>query len=77
MTSTTLSKKAIRKAKVSSTAKRAAEVTSASDDAIAVQAKSKKTPRPNEDDDDVYTNKSTDISDVEVKEKEPKKSKTN
>ncbi|KAM9954867.1 hypothetical protein ACTFIW_000970 [Dictyostelium discoideum] len=42
MTSTTtLSKKAIRKAKVSSTAKSAAEVTSASDDAIVVQAKSK------------------------------------
>ncbi|KAM9954688.1 hypothetical protein ACTFIW_003288 [Dictyostelium discoideum] len=78
MTSTTtLSKKAIRKAKVSSTAKRAAEVTSASDDAIVVQAKSKKTPRPTEDDDDVYTTESTDVSDVEVKEKEPKKSKTN
>ncbi|KAM9960900.1 hypothetical protein ACTFIW_010060 [Dictyostelium discoideum] len=66
-----------RKAKVSSTAKRAAEVTSASDGAIAVQAKSKKTPRPTEDDDDVYTTESTDVSDVEVKEKEPKKSKTN
>ncbi|KAM9973998.1 hypothetical protein ACTFIW_007660 [Dictyostelium discoideum] len=78
MTSTnTLSKKATRKAKVSSTAKRAAEVTSASDGAIAVQAKSKKTPRPTEDDDDVYTTESTDVSDVEVKEKEPKKSKTN
>ncbi|KAM9960513.1 hypothetical protein ACTFIW_009655 [Dictyostelium discoideum] len=71
MTSTnTLSKKATRKAKVSSTAKRAAEVTSASDGAIA-------TPRPTEDDDDVYTTESTDVSDVEVKEKEPKKSKTN
>ncbi|KAM9966485.1 hypothetical protein ACTFIR_006701 [Dictyostelium discoideum] len=71
MTSTTtLSKKATRKAKVSSTAKRAAEVTSAS---------VKKTPRPTEDDDDddVYTTESTDVSDVEVKEKEPKKSKTN
>ncbi|KAM9975917.1 hypothetical protein ACTFIR_009758 [Dictyostelium discoideum] len=80
MTSTTtLSKKATRKAKVSSTAKRAAEVTSASGDAIVVQAKSKKTPRPTEDDDDddVYTTESTDVSDVEVKEKEPKKSKTN
>ncbi|KAM9967294.1 hypothetical protein ACTFIR_007534 [Dictyostelium discoideum] len=74
---TTLSKKAIRKAKESSTAKRASEVTSASDDATAVQAKSKKTPRPTEDDDDVYTTESTDVSDVEVKEKEPKKSKTN
>ncbi|KAM9954695.1 hypothetical protein ACTFIW_003295 [Dictyostelium discoideum] len=66
-----------RKAKVSFTAKRTAEVTSASDGAIAVQAKSKKTPRPTEDDDDVYTTESTDVSDVEVKEKEPKKSKTN
>ncbi|KAM9975667.1 hypothetical protein ACTFIW_000784 [Dictyostelium discoideum] len=74
MTSTTtLSKKAIRKAKVSSTAKRAAEVTSASDDAIAVEAKSKKTPRPTENDDVVYTTESTDVSDVEIKEKEPKK----
>ncbi|KAM9975573.1 hypothetical protein ACTFIW_005446 [Dictyostelium discoideum] len=73
---TTLSKKATRKAKVSSTAKRAAEETSTSDDAIAVQAKSKKTPRPTEDDDDVYTTESTDVFDVEVKEKEPKKSKT-
>ncbi|KAM9971009.1 hypothetical protein ACTFIR_002874 [Dictyostelium discoideum] len=71
MTSTTtLSKKATRKAKVSSTAKRAAEVTSASGDAIVVQAKSKKTPRPTEDDDnDVYTTESTDVSDVEVKRK--------
>ncbi|KAM9975428.1 hypothetical protein ACTFIW_013309 [Dictyostelium discoideum] len=78
MTSTsTLSKKAIRKAKVSSTAKSAAEVTSASDDAIAVQAKSIKTPHPTEDDDDVYTTESTDLSDIEVKEKNPKKSKTN
>ncbi|KAM9954270.1 hypothetical protein ACTFIW_003811 [Dictyostelium discoideum] len=77
MTSTnTLSKKATHKAKVSSTAKRAAEVTSASDGAIAVQAKSKKTPRPTEDD-DVYTTESTDVSDIKVKEKEPKKSKTN
>ncbi|KAM9975644.1 hypothetical protein ACTFIW_005517 [Dictyostelium discoideum] len=78
MTSTkTLSKKAIRKAKVSSTAKRAAEVTSDSDDAIAVQVKSKKTPHPPEyDDDDVYTTESTYVSDFEVKEKEPKKSKT-
>ncbi|KAM9974192.1 hypothetical protein ACTFIR_003908 [Dictyostelium discoideum] len=74
---TTLSKKAIHKAKESSTAKRASEVTSASDDATAVQAKSKKTPRPTEDDDDVHTTESTDVSDVEVKEKEPKKSKTN
>ncbi|KAM9974176.1 hypothetical protein ACTFIR_003892 [Dictyostelium discoideum] len=77
ISTTTLSKKAIRKAKVSSTAKRASEVTSASDDAIAVQAKPKKTPRPTEDDDDVYTTESTDVSDVEIKEKEPKKSKTN
>ncbi|KAM9974080.1 hypothetical protein ACTFIR_009422 [Dictyostelium discoideum] len=78
MTSTTtLSMKAIRKAKVSSTAKRIAEVTSSSDDAIVVQAKSKKTPRPTEDDDDVYRTESTDVSDAEVKEKEPKKSKTN
>ncbi|KAM9957068.1 hypothetical protein ACTFIR_003805 [Dictyostelium discoideum] len=79
MTSTTtLSKKALRKAKVSSTAKRASEVTSSSsDDAIVVPAKSKKTPRPTEDNDDVYTTESTDVSDAEVKEKEPKKSKTN
>ncbi|KAM9974059.1 hypothetical protein ACTFIR_009401 [Dictyostelium discoideum] len=62
MTSTTtLSKKAI--------------LTSASDDAIAVQIK--KTLRPTEDDDDVYTTESTDVSDVKVKEKETKKSKTN
>ncbi|KAM9954814.1 hypothetical protein ACTFIW_000917 [Dictyostelium discoideum] len=54
-----------------------ATLTSASDGAIAVQAKSKKTPRPTEDDDDVYTTESTDVSDVEVKEKEPKNSKTN
>ncbi|KAM9944996.1 hypothetical protein ACTFIT_003246 [Dictyostelium discoideum] len=53
---TTPSKKAIRKAKVSSTAKRAAEVTTASDDAITVQVKSKKTL---------------------LREKVPKKSKTN
>ncbi|KAM9974101.1 hypothetical protein ACTFIR_009443 [Dictyostelium discoideum] len=78
MTSTTtLSKKAIHKAKVSSTAKCASEVTSSSSDAIVVQAKSKKTPRPTEDNDDVYTTESTDVSDAEVKEKEPKKSKTN
>ncbi|KAM9957028.1 hypothetical protein ACTFIR_003765 [Dictyostelium discoideum] len=65
MTSTaTLSKKAILKAKVSSTAKPAAEVTSTSDYAIA-------TPHW------VYTTESTDVSDFEVKEKEPKKSKTN
>ncbi|EAL68556.1 hypothetical protein DDB_G0277765 [Dictyostelium discoideum AX4] len=52
MTSTTtLSKIAIRKAKVSSTAKCAAEVTSASDEAISVQAKPKKTLHPTEDDD--------------------------
>ncbi|KAM9954697.1 hypothetical protein ACTFIW_003297 [Dictyostelium discoideum] len=64
MTSTTtLSKKAI--------------LTSASDDAIVVQAKSKKTPHPTEDDYDVYTTESTDVYDVEVKEKESKKSKTN
>ncbi|KAM9975537.1 hypothetical protein ACTFIW_012121 [Dictyostelium discoideum] len=57
-----------------------ATLTSASNGAIAVQAKSKKTPRPTEVDDDVYTTESTDVSDVsdvEVKEKEPKKSKTN
>ncbi|KAM9957075.1 hypothetical protein ACTFIR_003812 [Dictyostelium discoideum] len=67
MTSTTtLSMKAIGKAKVSSTAKRIAEVTSSSDD-----------PHPTEDDDDVYRTESTDVSDAEVKEKEPKKSKTN
>ncbi|KAM9954226.1 hypothetical protein ACTFIW_003767 [Dictyostelium discoideum] len=70
-------KKAIRKAKLSFTAKGAAEVIPASDDANVVQVKSKKTPRPTEDDDDVYTTESTDVSDVEVKEKEPKKSKTN
>ncbi|KAM9954975.1 hypothetical protein ACTFIW_000805 [Dictyostelium discoideum] len=52
----TLSKKAIRKAKVSFTAKRDAEVIPASDDAIVVQAKSKKTHRPTEDDDDSKTN---------------------
>ncbi|KAM9954977.1 hypothetical protein ACTFIW_000807 [Dictyostelium discoideum] len=42
----------------------------------ALQAKSKKTPCPTEDN-DVYTTERTDVSDVEVKEKEPKKSKTN
>ncbi|KAM9955056.1 hypothetical protein ACTFIW_008720 [Dictyostelium discoideum] len=78
MTSTTtLSKKSIRKAKVSSTAKRAAEVTSAYDGAIVVQAKSKKTPHHTKNDDDVNTTESTDVSDAEVKQKEPKKSKTN
>ncbi|KAM9955166.1 hypothetical protein ACTFIW_008830 [Dictyostelium discoideum] len=70
-------KQAFGKAKVSPTIKRAAEVTSASDDAIAVQVKSKNTPRPTEDDDDVYTTENTDVSDAEVKEKEPKKSKYN
>ncbi|KAM9979641.1 hypothetical protein ACTFIY_008879 [Dictyostelium cf. discoideum] len=77
-------KKAIRRAKESSTAKRAADVTSASDDANTVpkdaeasKAKSKKTIRPIEVDDDMYTTESTDESDVEVREKEPKKSKTN
>ncbi|KAM9948594.1 hypothetical protein ACTFIT_009792 [Dictyostelium discoideum] len=74
---TTPSKKAIRKAKVSSTAKRAAEVTTASDDAITVQVKSKKTLRPTEVDDEIYSTESTDVSDVEVREKVPKKSKTN
>ncbi|EAL72826.1 hypothetical protein DDB_G0267358 [Dictyostelium discoideum AX4] len=74
---TTHSKKAIRKAKVSSTAKRAAEVTTASDDAITVQVKSKKTLRPTEVDDEIYSTESTDVSDVEVREKVPKKSKTN
>ncbi|KAM9954299.1 hypothetical protein ACTFIW_003840 [Dictyostelium discoideum] len=57
--------KSIRKAKVSSTAKRAAEVTSAYDGAIVVQAKSKKTPHPTKDDDDVNTTESTDVSDAE------------
>ncbi|KAM9983570.1 hypothetical protein ACTFIY_000292 [Dictyostelium cf. discoideum] len=77
-------KKAIRRAKESSTAKRAADVPSASDDANTVpkdaeasKAKSKKTIRPIEVDDDMYTTESTDESDVEVREKEPKKSKTN
>ncbi|EAL73762.1 hypothetical protein DDB_G0267368 [Dictyostelium discoideum AX4] len=74
---TTPSKKAIRKAKVSSTAKRATEVTTASDDAITVQVKSKKTLRPTEVDDEIYSTESTDVSDVEVREKVPKKSKTN
>ncbi|KAM9943657.1 hypothetical protein ACTFIT_001946 [Dictyostelium discoideum] len=74
---TTPSKKAIRKAKVSSTAKRAAEVTTASDDAITVQVKSKKTLPPTEVDDEIYSTESTDVSDVEVREKVPKKSKTN
>ncbi|KAM9948436.1 hypothetical protein ACTFIT_001786 [Dictyostelium discoideum] len=74
---TTPSKKAIRKAKASSTAKRAAEVTTASDDAITVQVKSKKTLRPTEVDDEIYSTESTDVSDVEVREKVPKKSKTN
>ncbi|KAM9981116.1 hypothetical protein ACTFIY_003431 [Dictyostelium cf. discoideum] len=77
-------KKAIRRAKESSTAKRAADVPSAFDDANTVpkdaeasKAKSKKTIRPTEVDDDMYTTESTDESDVEVREKEPKKSKTN
>ncbi|KAM9990302.1 hypothetical protein ACTFIY_006333 [Dictyostelium cf. discoideum] len=77
-------KKAIRRAKESSTAKRAADVPSASDDANTVpkdaegsKAKSKKTIRPTEVDDDMYTTESTDESDVEVREKEPKKLKTN
>ncbi|KAM9981561.1 hypothetical protein ACTFIY_003864 [Dictyostelium cf. discoideum] len=77
-------KKAIRRAKESPTAKRAADVPSASDDANTVpkdaeasKAKSKKTIRPIEVDDDMYTTESTDESDVEVREKEPKKSKTN
>ncbi|KAM9991091.1 hypothetical protein ACTFIY_007131 [Dictyostelium cf. discoideum] len=77
-------KKAIRRAKESSTAKRAVDVPSASDDANTVpkdaeasKAKSKKTIRPIEVDDDMYTTESTDESDVEVREKEPKKSKTN
>ncbi|KAM9979598.1 hypothetical protein ACTFIY_008890 [Dictyostelium cf. discoideum] len=61
-------KKAIRRAKESSTAKRAAGVPSASDDANT-------TIRPTEVDDDMYTTESTDES--EVREKEPKKSKTN
>ncbi|KAM9975324.1 hypothetical protein ACTFIW_010352 [Dictyostelium discoideum] len=53
-------------------------LTSTSDDAISVQAESKKTPRPTEDDDDdVITTESTDVSYFEVKETEPKKSKTN
>ncbi|KAM9981546.1 hypothetical protein ACTFIY_003852 [Dictyostelium cf. discoideum] len=76
--------KAIRRAKESSTAKRAADVPSASDDANTVpkdaeasKAKSKKTIRPIEVDDDMYTTESTDESEVEVREKEPKKSKTN
>ncbi|KAM9986891.1 hypothetical protein ACTFIY_011311 [Dictyostelium cf. discoideum] len=63
-------KKAIRRAKESSTAKRAVDVPSASDDANTVpkdaeasKANSKKTIRPIEVDDDI--------------EKEPKKSKTN
>ncbi|KAM9962822.1 hypothetical protein ACTFIR_005739 [Dictyostelium discoideum] len=57
MTSTTtLSNKAIHKVKVSSTAKSTAEVTSASDDSIAVQVKSKKTPRLT---DDIYTTEKT------------------
>ncbi|KAM9950939.1 hypothetical protein ACTFIT_001921 [Dictyostelium discoideum] len=63
---TTPSKKAIRKAKVSSTAKRAAEVTTASHDAITVQLMMK-----------FISTESTDVSDVEVREKVPKKSKTN
>ncbi|KAM9998346.1 hypothetical protein ACTFIY_008019 [Dictyostelium cf. discoideum] len=70
--------------KKSSTAKRAADVPSASDDANTVpkdakasKAKSKKTIRPTEVDDDMYTTESTDESDVEVREKEPKKSKIN
>ncbi|KAM9988967.1 hypothetical protein ACTFIY_004991 [Dictyostelium cf. discoideum] len=77
-------KKAIRRAKESSTAKRAADVPSASDDANTVpkdakasKAKSKNTIRPIEVDDDMYTTESTDESDFEVREKEPKKSKTN
>ncbi|KAM9998708.1 hypothetical protein ACTFIY_008369 [Dictyostelium cf. discoideum] len=77
-------KKAIRRAKESSTAKRAVDVPFASDDANTVpkdaeasKAKSKKTIRPIEVDDDMYTTESTDESDVEVREKEPKKSKTN
>ncbi|KAM9988925.1 hypothetical protein ACTFIY_004987 [Dictyostelium cf. discoideum] len=77
-------KKAIRRAKESSTAKRAADVPSASDDANTVpkdaeasKAKSKKTILPTEVDDDMYTTESTDESDVEVREKEPKKSKNN
>ncbi|KAM9995170.1 hypothetical protein ACTFIY_001359 [Dictyostelium cf. discoideum] len=77
-------KKAIRSAKESSTAKRAADVPSASDDANTVpkdakapKAKSKKTIRPTEVDDDMYTTESTDEYDVEAREKEPKKSKTN
>ncbi|KAM9950944.1 hypothetical protein ACTFIT_007044 [Dictyostelium discoideum] len=74
---TTPSKKAIRKAKVSSTAKRAAEVTTASDDAITVQVKSKKTLHSTEVDNGIYSTESTDVSDVEVREKVPKKSKTN
>ncbi|KAM9974203.1 hypothetical protein ACTFIR_003919 [Dictyostelium discoideum] len=53
------------------------EVTSASDDVTEVQVKSKKTPCPTKDDDDVHNTESTDVSQVEVKEKEPKKSKTN
>ncbi|KAM9983589.1 hypothetical protein ACTFIY_000294 [Dictyostelium cf. discoideum] len=77
-------KKTIRRAKESSTAKRAADVPSASDDANTVpkdaeasKAKSKKTIRPTKVDDDMYTTESTDESDVEVREKEPKKPKTN
>ncbi|KAM9979656.1 hypothetical protein ACTFIY_008903 [Dictyostelium cf. discoideum] len=80
----TPSKKAFPRAKESSTAKRAADVPSASDDANTVpkdaeasKVKSKKTIRPTEVDDDMYTTESTDESDVEVREKEPKKSKTN
>ncbi|KAM9981526.1 hypothetical protein ACTFIY_003849 [Dictyostelium cf. discoideum] len=46
-------------------------------DAEASKAKSKKTIRPTEVDDDMYTTESTDEFDVEVREKEPKKSKTN
>ncbi|KAM9978267.1 hypothetical protein ACTFIY_011996 [Dictyostelium cf. discoideum] len=77
-------KKAIRRAKESFTAKRAADVPSASDDANTVpkdaeasKAKLKKTIRPTEVDDYMYTTESTDESEVEVREKEPKKSKTN
>ncbi|EAL60368.1 hypothetical protein DDB_G0294230 [Dictyostelium discoideum AX4] len=65
---TTPSKKAIRKAKVSSTAKRAAEVTTASNDGTNVQVKSKKTFCPTKGDDDIYSTESTDVSDVEVRE---------
>ncbi|KAM9979638.1 hypothetical protein ACTFIY_008872 [Dictyostelium cf. discoideum] len=70
----TPSKKAIRRAKESSTAKRAADVPSASYDANTVpkdaeasKANSKKTIRPTEVDDDMYTTESTDESDVEVR----------